>query len=309
MGGNERMRSKIQPLVSVIVPCYNYAHFLPDCLKSILGQTFKDFEAIIVDDGSTDNSKEVAKRFLSDPRFHYIYQVNQGLSAARNTGIRNAKGEFIAIVDPDDMWFPTKLEEQIKFMEKHPSYGLVYSDAELYIGGKHSSRTVRNGKLFYDGWCFEEMLMDNGVVCPSVLIRKECFDTVGLFDDEVLAMYSEDWDQWLRIARKYKIGSIQKPLLYYRVHERSMSKTDFQRHFKNIIITLERHLPYLKRDEEQKLVLEHHLWRFAGAALREGDKSLLIRILLRLFIISPVRTMRWLASKTLNRLRSGNEPS
>jgi glycosyltransferase involved in cell wall biosynthesis len=276
---------KTMPLVSIIVPCFNYGKYLSECLQSIKGQTYSNYEVIIVDDGSTDNSKEVAFSFLSDARFKYIYQENKGLEGARNTGICHSTGEFIAIVDPDDIWFPTKLDVQIEYMICHPNCGLVYSDAEIFIEGKRTGRTVRNGKLFYEGWCFEEMMMNNGVVSPSVLIRKECFRNVGLFDESEIKQCSGDWEMWVRIAYKYEFGSIKKPLLYYRIHENNMSGGNFKKHFENRLLTLKRHLPKLKDPVRKKLCFEHNLKEMFKESLLRKEIKISVQIVLRLLLL------------------------
>lgn len=270
---------KSYPLVSVIVPCYNYGKYLSDCLQAIKDQIYPYLEVLIVDDESTDNTKEIADHFLSDSRFRYIYQTNKGLCGARNTGIRNSVGDFICIVDPDDIWFPIKLERQIDYMNNHPRCGLLYSDAEILIDGKPTGATIRNGRLFYDGWSFEKMMMDNGVVCPSVMIRKLCFEKLGLFDEVELKQYSEDWDMWLRISYEFEIGSIREPLLYYRVHDQNMSKVKYRQHWKNMLITLKRHLPKVKDTKRRKICYEHNIRKIIISSLRTKDIKMFVCLL------------------------------
>src|SRR4030042_587586 len=117
------------PKVSVIITTYNRVHFVCEAIDSVLNQTFKDFEIIVVDDGSTDNTKEALKRYSKN--IFYIYQSNKGRSQARNTGLKVAKGDYIAFLDDDDIWVPHKLEKQVAFMDSNPNIGLVHTITEV----------------------------------------------------------------------------------------------------------------------------------------------------------------------------------
>lgn len=209
------------PQVSVVIPAYNAMTYLPITLDSVLRQTYSDFEVLIVDDGSIDQIKTWVAQDVTDPRVKLISQVNQGLSAARNTGIANARGNYIAFVDADDVWTETKLEEQVRCLEADPSVGLVYSwiamtDAQGTPTGKIMGGTLKGNVL-------NEILQRNIVDCPSsVVVRRECFEKVGTFDRTLRSV--EDWDMWLRIATQYSFAVIQKPLVYYRQHANNMSK-------------------------------------------------------------------------------------
>ena len=118
------------PEISVIVPTYNYAHFIGDCLDSIFAQTYKDFEVIVIDDGSTDDTARVLEKYKGEIR--YIYQENKGLPAARNTGIKAAQGEYLAFLDSDDLWLPEKLGEQVLFLRNEADMGIIFSDASAF---------------------------------------------------------------------------------------------------------------------------------------------------------------------------------
>ena len=209
--------------VSVIIPTYNRANLVEKAIKSVLNQTYQDFEIIVVDDASTDNTEEVIKNF-SNKRIKYIKcKKNKGDSFARNTGIKIAKGEYIAFLDSDDEWLREKLEKQIKVLDnKPPEVGAVYSDV-LYIdkNGKNLNRKLSNpGK---EGYIYEELFGGNCVGTPStLLIRKECFNRVGLFD--VLIGTFSDWDMWIRIAKYYRFTFIKVPLVKYRIHFNRMSE-------------------------------------------------------------------------------------
>jgi glycosyltransferase involved in cell wall biosynthesis len=207
------------PKVSVIIPAYNTMDFLPETLESVLKQTFDDFEVIIVNDGSSDNIEEWASQ-LTEPRVKLISQANQGPSAARNTGIAQAKGEYIAFVDADDLCEPSKLEKQVRCLDDNPAVGLVYSWISVIDEqGKATGRVIT-----YDaqGDVLREILVRNIIYCPSVVVRRCCFDTVGLFEPNL--RFNEDWEIWIRIASRYHFAVTKEPLVYYRQHPRNSSK-------------------------------------------------------------------------------------
>lgn len=205
-----------RPKVSVIVTCYNYAKYLEGCLASILNQTYQDFELVIVNDGSTDNTDEVISRFLANDKVRYINQKNTGQAIATNNGIAAAAGELIAFLDADDLWEPTKLEKQVRLFNRD-SIGVVYSrirfmDAEgrpldMQLEGKYY--TPRSGRVT------DALLFENFIPYSSTLVRKECFDKFGMFNPEY--KNGLDWDLWLRISREYEFDFVDEYLLIYRI--------------------------------------------------------------------------------------------
>jgi glycosyltransferase involved in cell wall biosynthesis len=184
------------PQVSVILPTYNHAHFLPFSLRSVLGQSLQDFEVLVVDDGSRDNTSDVVKQF-PDPRIHYIYQANRGLAAARNTGIRAASGDYLAFLDADDVFSPCKLEAQVHWLQQHPECGFVagawsYIDEDgQYIGEYRPGN--RAPELHVQNW-----LYGCRVNPISVLVARAWVNQVGGFDEHLRQV--EDYDLWLRLA-------------------------------------------------------------------------------------------------------------
>jgi glycosyltransferase involved in cell wall biosynthesis len=207
------------PTVSVIVPTYNTIAYLPDAIESILKQTFEDFEILLVNDGSTDSTAQWAEK-LTDPRIRYIEQKNQGLSAARNTGIDLAQGRYIGLLDADDLWEPTKLEKQVALLDANPDIGMVHSWVTFMDGQGRS--TGRIWKTQAEGMALSQLLHRNDVAVLSVLVRRECFAKVGGFDPKLRSL--EDWDMWLRLAVDYPIAVIKEPLAYYRQLPGSMSR-------------------------------------------------------------------------------------
>ena len=207
--------------MSVLVPAYNAMDFLPETIASVLAQTYRNFELIIVNDGSTDTTEDWVKG-LSDPRIKLISQENKGLSGARNTGLLHAKGQYIAFIDADDLWSPTKLEKQVRKLDNSPAVGLVYSWIALIDETGEMQGKLRKNRASGDVWI--DLTIHNIVECGSVaLVRRECFDRVGLFDETLPFSCSEDWDMWLRIAAYYPFELIEEPLVYYRCHTNNLS--------------------------------------------------------------------------------------
>ncbi|WP_199464366.1 glycosyltransferase family 2 protein [Acaryochloris thomasi] len=214
------MNRKI-PAVSVVVPAYNSMEYLPETISSLLAQSYTDFEVIIVNDGSTDNTQEWGSQ-IQDSRVVLISQENRGLSGARNTGICHAKGQYIAFLDADDLWHPSKLKKQVQELDNNASAGLVYSWVS-YIDdqGRSTGKCLRNSET---GMIWDTLIQHNIVECGSVaMVRRECFDQCGLFD-EALKSAVEDWDMWLRIAAQYPFAVVKEALTYYRQHPGGASK-------------------------------------------------------------------------------------
>lgn len=212
-------------LISVIIPTYNSGKFLAEAIDSVLCQSYKDFEIIIVDDGSVDNTKIVIEKYLKLPvSIKYIYQENKGPSGARNRGITEAKGEFIAFLDADDIWLPDKLELQIKAMSQSNSIGLVCG--RYYIidcSGVIVDELSGINKYSNREELLNDMLIKNVLGGgQNAIVRKECFDKVGLFDETMKV--SEDRDLWFRIAKFYDVIILDKLLFKYRIHINNISK-------------------------------------------------------------------------------------
>lgn len=206
--------------VSVIIPAYNAMRYLPETIDSLLAQTFKDFEVIIVDDGSTDNIKAWFEQ-VSDCRLVLLSQDNQGQSKARNFGIERSQGEYIAFLDADDLWAPSKLEKQVAALEINPTVGVAYTWVSgIDSNGVSRGRTIKN---FAEGEVWKDLVVHNILECGSTpLIRRSCFEKVGIFDEKLPPC--EDLDLWLRIARHFNYLVIKEPLVYYRQHAGSSSK-------------------------------------------------------------------------------------
>ncbi|MBW4608850.1 MAG: glycosyltransferase [Hassallia sp. WJT32-NPBG1] len=208
------------PKVSVIIPAYNALAYLAETVDSVFKQTFSDWELLIVDDGSSDGTAAWARQ-ITDSRVRLICQKNQGSSVARNTGITAAKGEYIALLDADDLWEPTKLEKQVRFLEENPSIGLVDTWTILINQkGKSTGRIIVSSA---EGDVWKQLVQFKPVCCcdSTPLIRRSCFDNVGLFNPDL--PYLEDLDMWIRLAGRYEFAAIKEPLVRYRQHPQSKS--------------------------------------------------------------------------------------
>jgi glycosyltransferase involved in cell wall biosynthesis len=208
------------PKVSVIIPAYNAMAYLPETLDSVLKQTLTDFEVLIINDGSKDHIEQWATQ-ITDPRVKLISQPNQGVSVARNTGIAQAQGEYVAFLDADDLWDSTKLEKQVRRMEERPEVGLVYTWTILVTEKGEPTEVLVASHA--EGNVWEQLLVQDMMSnCSSAMVRRSCFKTVGGFDPNL--SYCEDRDMWTRIAARYPFAVIKEPLTLYRRHPNNTTK-------------------------------------------------------------------------------------
>lgn len=210
MSNSIQKREALAPLVSVIVPTFNRERFLGDAIDSVLAQTYANFELIVVDDGSTDTTGELLA--AHGEAVQVIRQSNQGVSAARNAGIRASKGEFIALLDSDDYWLPEKMACQMDFFSTHPEAGICQTEEIWIRNGVRVNPKKKHRK--HSGMIFEKTLPLCLVSPSAVMLRKSLLDEVGLFDPSLPAC--EDYDLWLRIAWKYPVHLIDTPLIIKR---------------------------------------------------------------------------------------------
>lgn len=211
-------------MVSVVVTCYNYGRYLAQSVESALAQAYGNLEVIVVDDGSTDNTPEVAGELLKDPRVRCIRQKNAGQANAKNTGIRASTGEFIAFLDADDFWETGKLEKQMPLFSD-PLVGVVYSRAHTVDDLGLAVVPDPPGKYLLprSGRVTGQLFFDNFVPFSSAVVRRECLEKVGIFDESL--KMGIDWDLWLRISVSYAFAYVDEPLLAYRVgHPGQMSR-------------------------------------------------------------------------------------
>jgi glycosyltransferase involved in cell wall biosynthesis len=197
-------------LISVIIPTYNRAIWLKEAIESVLNQTYKQFELIVVDDGSTDTTRELLQQY--GPELAVLLAGHGGPSAARNCGIAAARGGYIAFLDSDDVWLPDKLRAQMLFFQDHPEARVCQTE-EIWIRNGLRVNPMQKHKK-YSGWIFEQCLPLCIVSPSSVMIERSVFERVGLFDETFLAC--EDYDLWLRIAAHFPIFLLDTPLIIKR---------------------------------------------------------------------------------------------
>lgn len=209
-----------RPKVSVVIPTYNSEQFIRQTIDSVFNQSYHDFEVIVVDDGSSDRIDRIISSYGS--RLTYIRKKNEGISVARNTGIAQAQGEYIAFIDHDDIWLPEKLEEQMALLEDNKAIGLCFSDAYIISEGGERSRNLFKICPPHSGIVFKQLLQENFIPVLTVVVKKEVFKKIGLFNPHY--KIAEDWDLFLRITKQYPVAFINRPLAEYRVHKRSFSR-------------------------------------------------------------------------------------
>jgi len=278
------------PKASVVIPSFNRADLLPSAVGSVLTQTMSDLELIVIDDGSTDETRTACVQLsASDSRIRYLYQDNQGLPAARNAGIRAAQGEYVAFLDADDCWMPTKLEKQLAMADKVPSAGLVYCD---YACIDKTGRTWLPTYCENVGQTLYESLLYFNVIhgsASAVLIRKECFDQVGMFDETLRSL--EDWDMWIRLAQSYECAKVPEVLVYLLQHEAQMQRKSLVMAESQIVLgrKVSQSIPSMYRHRLARVLWHYQLiaadlycetsklkcWRALAIATRSWPKGML----------------------------------
>ena len=260
------------PAVSVVLPTYNRAAVLGRAIRSVLAQTYEDFELIVVDDASTDDTAEVIQS-LGDPRLRYLrHEVNKGGAAARNTGIAAASGDFIAFQDSDDEWLPDKLARQVSCMEPvTASIGAVYcamtrreGEQMVRIPGPHIARC--------DGDLSSALLYENFIGTPTLLVRRECLNRIGLFWPDLPRF--QDWELVIRLARSYSIRFIAEPLVLAHNAAGNISSNP-QAAVIALELILDRHRE-LFRQEPRALAIAYKslgVYRCAAGATAKGRKD------------------------------------
>lgn len=204
------------PRVSIMIPTYNCATFLGRAIDTALAQSYTDYEILIVDDGSTDNTRDVVVPYGTKVR--YFYQPNGGLSSARNLALSHATGEFVAYLDADDMWCPRKLEAQVAFLDARKECGLVHSEISVIDEDDkvlHLCFNQETRRPVPQGHCLADLLRRCHVQILTVLERRECFGRAGIFDEGL--RIAQDYHHWIRVALQgFAIGYLPEPLAKYR---------------------------------------------------------------------------------------------
>jgi alpha-1,3-rhamnosyltransferase len=228
---------KNNPLVSVIIPAYNHEMYIEEALQSVINQTYKNIQFIVIDDGSTDRTAEIIEKFIKknpDKNIQFIRKQNEGICKTLNKGLALAAGDYVACLASDDKWIENKLDEQVTFMEDNRNIGLVCSDAYFTKFNQDTNLKWSDYKAGMDQYfkkgiqnCnMHEVLLAKPLLCAvTVMLRKSIFKEIDYFDEQ---LPGEDTDMWLRVARKYPIGYIKKPLVYYRMHGTNVSNNNIK---------------------------------------------------------------------------------
>jgi glycosyltransferase involved in cell wall biosynthesis len=291
--------------VSVIIPNYNYGRFLREAIDSVLNQTVRPHEVIVVDDGSVDNSHEVLESY--GDRIITIRQQNQGVGVARNSGAKLATGEFLAFLDADDYWAPEKLEKQLAKFGEDSEIGLVHCGFQnVDTDGNLLDRCVDGS----DGWVAEKLLkFEPSIAAPggTTMIRRGDFWEVGGYDTDPALHPSEDWDLSYRIASRWKYGFVPEPLLYYRQHGKG-GHTDIRRMERAMLIGFGK--AFGENGEIQSIRTECYAKLYmvlAGSYFRAGQYSDFVRTAVKsvwkrpanigYFAAFPLRQLRNASSK------------
>lgn len=241
--------AKIQPSVTVIMPAYNAAATIEDAINSVLQQSFSNFELLIIDDGSSDNTIQIVAG-ITDSRIRVLSFDNKGPAASRNRGIRRAAGQLIAFLDSDDLWTPDKLDRQVEALRKFPDAALVYSWTDCIDECGHFLR--HGSHLCHQGNVYEPLLARNFIDTGSApMVRKQAVEQVGLFDEEY--RIGEDWDLWLRLADQYSFACVPSVQVLYRVRSDSLM-TDAKQVLECVNTVLEKGLERLPASTDRERI-------------------------------------------------------
>ncbi|MBL8014066.1 MAG: glycosyltransferase, partial [Candidatus Omnitrophica bacterium] len=260
------------PLVSVIIPTYNRSALIGESLKSALGQSYKNIEIIVVDDGSTDNTRDVVAAFA--PAVEYIYKPNSGPAATRNVGIAKARGEFVAFLDSDDLWEPAKIEKQLQCFEENPQAAMVSSNFR-YIDGKGRIIKDPGSEPGYQpsDFIIKDMLRVRfPFATPAFLIKKEIFAKIGTFNERL--RISEDLDLLIRIGTNYQVGYVDEVLVSVRMHDsHSMRETPRYQIWLNSVTVYRSHEKLISRVVDRPQQFFANFYALAGnSALLSGKR-------------------------------------
>jgi glycosyltransferase involved in cell wall biosynthesis len=274
----------VQPLVSVVIPNYNYGRYLSQAINSVLGQSYPNIEIIVVDDGSTDESAEVLALYANHIRV--VKQRNRGVSVARNAGAELAIGDFLAFLDADDVWMPTKLQRQIEYFQRDPELGLVHCGMVYIDSASTHLHQCLDGR---EGWIAEKILLFESAVLgagSTAVVPCHAYKKVGGFDTNLST--SADWDFCYRVAYHWKIGFVPEILVGYRMHGSNMHgnvaamEHDTLYTFNKVFSSADPRLCRLRRRAYGKL---HML--LAGSFFRAGRRDKFIEHTLKSIWFTP----------------------
>ena len=294
------------PAVSVVLAAYNRAEFLPETIDSILSQRFQNFELIVIDDGSTDETQRVLVPYAS--RIKYLYQQNRGPSAARNFGMRNARAEWIAFQDSDDLCLPNHLLTLHGYVRNHPDCGMVFANGSYLGGPEHNRETIipeaKSRRLMARGVQLEDLFDKSIVRLQAALMSKRCYQEVGGHDESL--RISMDLDLAFRIFSRYPIAYIDEVVFSYRKHSGNISANQELRLIENIRV-IEKLLEYNGNAEAMlgtgrvRSRLAYRYYRLAKGRWKQGDK-----VQAREALTKAIRLRPWFPKYRLCQIRWGH---
>ena len=284
------------PRVSIIMPAYNSAKYIGPAIRSVIDQTFTDWELLLFNDGSTDETDEVVEPFLNDSRIQYIRQENLGQPKTRNKGVRMSRGNLIALLDADDLWMPAKLEKQVAIFEKYPDVGVCGTAMEL-IRPTGEVFAVSDRKEFYGHAAVGLVTGALAVAMSASVTRREVFEKIGFFDERFLP-FSMDYDFWLRASLEYMFYNLGEKLVRYRTGHPSISQEggDKRRSLvMNVVIPR-----FLREYGGSKYVKWCHVWKLHSDCYLDrasGQKRLSHKLywLFRSLLSCPWKPASWWA--------------
>ena len=295
------------PRVTVVIPTYNAAAYLTDTLESVCGQTYTDFELLIVDDGSNDTTLALARQFESRLSLRIIEQQNSGPAAARNNGVRAARGELVAFIDSDDLMLPQRLAAQVAMFEADPALGLVHTDLMTFDerGVIHATRRAFSNPC--GGQVLGQLLIDNFITTSTVMAPRARLIEAGLFDEA--RRISEDFDLWLRMAERWSVGYVEQPMVKYRRRPGSLSEDKLRTGLAALEVVesfWNSHAAYARENAGlRRRSLAHHLQVAGSAAIVQGRSATGLHCLMRALRFAPgeLSIWKWLLKALLAPLR------
>jgi len=275
--------NNMENLVSIIIPAYNCSSYISEAIESVLSQSYNDFEIIVINDGSTDNTEKVLSEYIANKVIKYIIQNNRGPAAARNAGIKLSKGSFIAFLDADDIWKPSYLEKLIKKFEDDSSIGFVYSSCYFVDKNRSIIHNYKRKVDFYNG-NVTLPLFCKFFLTSSIIAKKKCFDAVGLFNEKLLV--GEDYEFLLRLSCQYEAEYVEEKLWERRVLPTSLSRKDYKMDYRNDIKTL---TDFIRTHQEfhkkNRSIIKNRLseinYNYAYNCLKHGEKWLALKLSFR----------------------------
>lgn len=283
----------MKPLVSIIIPTYNDLDYVTQAVESALCQNYRNTEIIVIDDGSTDNTREVLRGY----EIKYIYQENKGLSGARNTGLKSAQGRYITLLDADDLYHKDRIKNQVEFLENNPGYDFCYSGVWHFKDGEFG-KFLKLKYKYHSGDIFKQLLKKNFIAPSSIIFRREVIDKIGYFDESYRC--TEDFDFWLRAAwAGYRFYHLDKALTYLRIRQKEASLGGRVYKYKlqlNFIRSLRKIRDQMNEAEREKHKIDKYIFFHTAilllANILESERPRIIKYLISRYLLLRDRR-RW----------------